>query len=833
MNREMATSTPPVLPECAVGDQVASLQATLACFEHALGVLSEAIIWTDGRGQIRWCNSAFERLSMRQALSMPGMPVEDVLALELQGALVAPAEHPVRRALSGVGGHRAGCTVIEAYETNRGGQRRFLEVHAASLRNESGESAMMVVRDNTERHLAERWLEAEGRRSEMVRAVAAASNQAEDPQRALEIGLKLMCGFFGCPQGRAILIQPGGAPGCELWFPERPAVKSAAVFGDLSARAIEAGKAIWTAAAACGNVEPVLAFPVKSQGETRAVLEFLTAAPAAPTLEPGPEFEAMLEQIGSQLGRVFERERSRLALLRSKEDLEGRVAERTKELGALNSSLELEIASRERFQTALRESMERYHSLMQSVRDVIFAISHRGRVESLNSAFDALTGLRWKDQVMERVVPLIHKEDRRAAALAFLKTLAGKRVPPFEIRVRHLNGDWIFLECTLTLQVKAGQARGVAGIARDVTESRRAQAELVVRDRAMAATTEGIVITDAQSAGNPISFVNSGFERLTGYAASEAVGKGLEELLRGPGTSPETSRRVDVALAECQALTVEMLAHHKNGQTFWIRLVITPVLDDRHRPSNFVAILSDISPQKEAERMKNEFVSTVSHELRTPLTSLRGFAELMLEREYPPEKQKKFIQIIHRESTRLGNLINDFLDVQRMEAGRHDYRFSKVPITQILHDTAALFRPTSPIHQFDVECEAALPEVRADADRLRQITTNLLSNAVKFSPKGGRVLLTARRDGAMVEIAITDRGIGIPADALDKLFAKFYRVDNTETRKIGGTGLGLSIVKQIVDAHGGAVRVESTMGEFTRIVFTLPMHNPADAAEKG
>jgi len=210
--------------------------------------------------------------------------------------------------------------------------------------------------------------------------------------------------------------------------------------------------------------------------------------------------------------------------------------------------------------------------------------------------------------------------------------------------------------------------------------------------------------------------------------------------------------------------------------------------------------------------MKNEFVSTVSHELRTPLTSLRGFAELMLERECPPEKQRKFIQIIHRESTRLGNLINDFLDVQRMEAGRQDYRFSKVSLPHILNDTAALFRPTSPIHQFEVESQEDLPDVRAEVDRLRQITTNLLSNAVKFSPKGGQITLKARREG-----------IGIPAEAIEKLFQKFYRVDNAATRRIGGTGLGLSIVKQIVDAHGGRIWVESKLGEGTRFIFTLPV----------
>ena len=770
-------------------ERIASLQATLGRIELVFDVLSESIALTDAAGTIRWCNQAFARLAMRPALAMIGKPVDQVLVLSQQGAALSPGQHPVLRVLAD-GKNTGARPVIDVYETERGGQARILEVYAACLRSVSETSAMMVIRDNTERHLAEQWLEAESRRAELVRAVAAASNEAEDPRLALERGLELCCRFLDWPLGRATIHSDGGV--C-TWYGQVP--------GEAGVR------------------EPALTVPVKALGEMKAVLEFFSSEEREPDAELAPLFE----QIGAQLGRVFERQESRLSLLRANEELEHRVTERTRELTGLNASLESEIASRERFQIALREAMERYHSLMQSVRDVIFAVSDRGRVESLNSAFDALTGLSLRDYILRRVVPLIHPEDRRPAYKAFRSTLGGGEVAPFELRIRHASGEWVFVECSLTLQTRNGQAPGVAGIARDVTESRRAKAELMVRDRAMAATSEGIVITNPREPGNPITFVNSGFERLTGYPAVDAVGKSLEELLRGPDTSPVTARRLAQAIDECQPLTLEMRVHRQDGQAFWMKLVITPVRDDRGQPANFVAILSDISPQKEAERMKNEFVSTVSHELRTPLTSLRGFAELMLEREYPPEKQRKFLQIIHRESTRLGNMINDFLDVQRMEAGRQDYRFARVPVSHLLNDSAALFRPTSPVHRFEVECDPELPDVRADVDRLRQVTTNLVSNAVKFSPKGGMVTLRARRDGAMAEVSVADEGIGIPPEAIAKLFEKFYRVDNTATRKIGGTGLGLSIVKQIIDAHGGRIWVESTPGEGTRVIFTLPL----------
>ena len=135
-----------------------------------------------------------------------------------------------------------------------------------------------------------------------------------------------------------------------------------------------------------------------------------------------------------------------------------------------------------------------------------------------------------------RVLRLIHPEDRRQAVEAFRLTLHGHPVPPFEFRLRHASGSWVFVECSLTLQVKAGEVSSVTGIARDVTASRRAKAELIIRDRAMASTSEGILITDSTRPGNPITFVNQGFETLSGFSRSEVLGKGLE-LLSGPETS--------------------------------------------------------------------------------------------------------------------------------------------------------------------------------------------------------------------------------------------------------------------------------------------------------
>ena len=226
----------------------------------------------------------------------------------------------------------------------------------------------------------------------------------------------------------------------------------------------------------------------------------------------------------------------------------------------------------------------------------------------------------------------------------------------------------------------------------------------------------------------------------------------------------------------------------------------------------------------ERERLKDEIVSIVSHELRTPLTSLRGFAELMLKREFPPEKQREFISIVHTEAVRLTNLINNFLDLQRMEAGRQTYAFVSLDIISAICNTLSLFSlGANGSHFFRLETPESLPPVWADADRLRQILTNFLSNAVKFSPQGGEIRIGACREGNYIKVWVADHGVGIRPEEIKKLFTKFHRVDNQETRNIGGTGLGLAIVREIVEAHNGWVWVESTAGVGSTFFFTLPV----------
>lgn len=231
----------------------------------------------------------------------------------------------------------------------------------------------------------------------------------------------------------------------------------------------------------------------------------------------------------------------------------------------------------------------------------------------------------------------------------------------------------------------------------------------------------------------------------------------------------------------------------------------------------------DITKEYEVDQIKSEFVSTVSHELRTPLASVLGFAELMLNKELKPERQRKYLHTIHQEALRLTSLINDFLDLQRMESGKQAYEMKPIFIQTIVGEVLELYREQHPRHKLTFDNRAGSAGIMGDRDKLRQVLMNLLSNAVKYSPEGGGITVTARKEGAQLCVDVKDEGLGIPAEALPKLFSKFYRVDNSDRREIGGTGLGLAIVKEIMNIHGGDIRVHSEYGRGSTFTFSLPV----------
>lgn len=240
----------------------------------------------------------------------------------------------------------------------------------------------------------------------------------------------------------------------------------------------------------------------------------------------------------------------------------------------------------------------------------------------------------------------------------------------------------------------------------------------------------------------------------------------------------------------------------------------------RHGSQEWYFSIRDRTEEEKVDLLKNEFISVVSHELRTPLTSIMGFAEILLLRDPDYERRQKYVRTIHQEAERLTELLNDFLDLQRMESGMQEYVLEQTELTGLVQEVLDCWAGKQ-THQIHFQSDAEHIEIQADPDRLKQALHNLISNAVKYSPMSDKVDVVLKLEDGMVKIIVRDYGLGIPEEARGKLFKKFYRVDNSDRRKIGGTGLGLAIVQEIIIAHGGTVEYASELGKGTTFMVSL------------
>jgi len=213
----------------------------------------------------------------------------------------------------------------------------------------------------------------------------------------------------------------------------------------------------------------------------------------------------------------------------------------------------------------------------------------------------------------------------------------------------------------------------------------------------------------------------------------------------------------------------------------------------------------------------------VGHEVRNLIATFVGFTELLLSQEWPPEKQREYLETMRDEGIRVSQFLNELLDLQRMEAGATELKLRPTNVAELLRFAANL-AAHDPRHPVKLALPADLPEAMAEPDRVQQVLANLLSNARKYSPRGGPIELSATVDDNQLEVSVADSGVGIPRESLVHVFDKFFRVESLQHRDIRGTGLGLAICRQIVEAHGGRIWAESAgLGQGARVTFSLPL----------
>jgi PAS domain S-box-containing protein len=370
----------------------------------------------------------------------------------------------------------------------------------------------------------------------------------------------------------------------------------------------------------------------------------------------------------------------------------------------------------------------------------------------------------------------------------------------------------------------------------EVEERGWAQAAVADREsrtRAILDTVlDGIITIDESG---DIETFNPAASRIFGYGADEVIGQNVKILMPEPYRSGHDGYlRSYQTTGEPKVIGIgrEVQGQRKDGTTFPMELAVAPMMvSDRMM---YTGIVRDITERKKIDDMKNEFVSTVSHELRTPLTSIKGALGLLqggLMAELP-EKAKRMIEIAYQNSDRLVRLINDILDIEKIEAGMMKYVLVPVSVTDLLTEAIDANRGFADEHgvRLVLADDVTHATVSADQDRMMQVLTNLLSNAIKYSPKEGEVVIRADEEADKIHVSVTDKGPGIHEDFRSSIFAKFAQADSSDTREIGGTGLGLAISKAIVEQHGGTIGFETETAQGTTFHFDLPLREAHTSA---
>jgi PAS domain S-box-containing protein len=330
---------------------------------------------------------------------------------------------------------------------------------------------------------------------------------------------------------------------------------------------------------------------------------------------------------------------------------------------------------------------------------------------------------------------------------------------------------------------------------------------------------------------------NQAAELVFGYPAREVVGQKINMLMPEPhGTEHDKymDRYINTGRKHIIGTDREVMALRKDGSTFPIELAVSEMWQDGEL--QFTGLIKDITERKKIERLKNEFISTVSHELRTPLTSIRGALGLINSGLCGPlpDKMDALLTIATNNTERLLLLINDILDIEKIESGHLRFDFKRLVLADLIEKAIAdcsSYAAEHDIH-FEFGAEDRLLQVNVDPDRIIQVINNLLSNAAKFSPKNGTVSVSLRASSGFARISVRDHGAGIPQHFLPRLFDKFSQVDGSDKRHTGGTGLGLSIAKAIVEKHQGKISVETTAGAGTVFHVDLPLQSVSEIKDR-
>ena len=492
------------------------------------------------------------------------------------------------------------------------------------------------------------------------------------------------------------------------------------------------------------------------------------------------------------------------------------------ELKQLNRELESRV---ERRNAALVKSEKKFRSLFESAPDFIYILNTQGIVERVNSVIIQQSGYSESELIGHYLGEFFTSDSAEIYNNQFSVLLSNSNTRR-EIEFICKDRKILTMDCSCSVVRDAqGNPEYILVLQRDISKRKQLDEELRNQNQALESAVVGISKLDAR--GNYLQ-VNPAYADLLGYQPEEITRTHWQQTVH-PEDREKASKAYEKMLAS-QKAEIEVRAVRKDGSIFDKILVMVKAYDSKQEFSGHYGFMKDISERREIQRLKDEFISVVSHELRTPLTSIRGSLGLLAAGvlQAKPQQAQRMLEIAVNNSDRLIRLINDMLDIERIESGQVQMNKQICDTTSLINSSVEVMRNMAQKAKVNLSVNSVSARIWADCDRIIQVLTNLLSNAIKFSPPGSTVWLSAQIEEDKnrtphILFQIRDEGRGIPKDKVESIFGRFQQVDASDSRQKGGTGLGLAICRSIIQQHSGSIWAQSIEDRGSTFYCKIPL----------
>lgn len=533
-----------------------------------------------------------------------------------------------------------------------------------------------------------------------------------------------------------------------------------------------------------------------------------------------------------------------------------RIASMATSLERTNRELKSRIGERDQIAETLRNNEREFKAIIDRVSDVIFDTNALGAISYVNASWTFLSGFDIRDTLTKTIFDFIHENDRQNLQTHFNQAMAGEdSLRKHEVRVLRKTGGFRQVEIGLRSLRRTGFATvRVVGTMTDVSERRRQEAQLREAEQKYRAMVENSVagIFQCTPDGRYIS-VNPAFAHIMGFSSPAELVAQVRDIRSEVYHYPEQWDLFVSRLRDDGAITEhEVQVRRSDNVVIWVAMNARAVRDEEGNALYFEGTMENITRRKEAEmalrtakeqadlanRAKSEFLANMSHELRTPLNAIIGFSEIIKDEMFGPVGRKDYVEYskdIHASGTHLLELINDILDVSKIEAGKKELNESLFDFAHVGAAALRLVKPRADAGKLTLisDIPPNLPQVWGEELSIKQSVVNMLSNAVKFTPEGGSVTLAARLEGdGRLKVTVADTGIGIKEEDIPKVLVPFGQVDSALARRYAGTGLGLTLVISLIELHGGKFELQSVFGQGTDAIFYLPQERLVAAGQQ-